>query len=232
MGQTDFNAVLDYVQSKLPAKPSITGKRIFMGEMGINYVASNNSGTQHEASNRAIFIKALNWGCPFVLYWEMYNNEIDATTGLPNGYWLITDQNEKTPLYNTYSSLYRMGKQWVTDYKEKNGMLPSITDYQKWALNWLSPAPTVIPQYPLGENPQDSIKVTRDNSTGLLTFIFPSLYVSEQAQLRIYSMEGKMLSMQTVKSTTINLSSYLSKGIYYIQLVSYKTNVGKKIIIR
>ena len=43
----------------------------------------------------------LEWGCPFVLCWQMYNNEF--ADGRENGYWLI---DEKVVLFSTQTSRY------------------------------------------------------------------------------------------------------------------------------
>jgi lysozyme family protein len=164
--QLDYNALLDYVESKLPAKPSITGKRVFIGEMGYNYLNSNLSGSVHDSNNRDIFVKALNWGCPFVLYWEFYNNEIDAN-GISQGFWLITDQNVKTPLYYTFSNLYQNGKQYVTDYKKSHGILPTIQEYQAWAVKQLSITPVCLITTERNDTLMGTVTTTKVYDTGV-----------------------------------------------------------------
>jgi hypothetical protein len=54
-------------------------------------------------------IAAIEWGCPFVLYWELYDNE--GTTDKPGGFWLINEKNEKQPLWHTHLALLRMGEE-------------------------------------------------------------------------------------------------------------------------
>jgi hypothetical protein len=46
----------------------------------------------------------LELGCPFVLYWEMYNNEV--VNGVQNGFWMINDRGEKQPVYYTHRDYY------------------------------------------------------------------------------------------------------------------------------
>ncbi len=46
---------------------------------------------------RHVMRAGLKWGCPFVLYWEMYNNEV-TPDGRQRGFWLIDDHGIKQPV--------------------------------------------------------------------------------------------------------------------------------------
>jgi hypothetical protein len=129
--QSEYNNVLNYIEGNLPARPHIKGKRVFVGEMGKSAMDFSFSKTQHEQVNRDNIKKALGWGAPFILYWEMYNNEIKD--GTQRGFWLIDDKNEKWPLYNTFSNFYSKAKNWVKEQKQKNNRLPSQDEYMNWA---------------------------------------------------------------------------------------------------
>lgn len=131
--QSEYNAVLGYIEENLPAKPQIEGKRVFIGEMGIKAKALNFSKSRHESVNRANISKALKWGAPFVLYWEMYNNEVHD--GIEEGLWLIDDKNEKWPLYYTFSNFYEDAKIWVYTQKEELNRLPTREEYLNWAVS-------------------------------------------------------------------------------------------------
>jgi hypothetical protein len=120
----------------------------------------------HDSNNRDVFVKALNWGCPFVLYWEFYNNEIDAN-GISQGFWLITDQNVKTPLYYTFSNLYQNGKQYVTDYKKSHGILPTIQEYQAWAVRQLSITPVCLITTERNDTLMGTVTTTKVYDTGV-----------------------------------------------------------------
>ncbi|MCF8380097.1 MAG: IPT/TIG domain-containing protein [Bacteroidales bacterium] len=130
--QEEYSAVLDYIETNLPPKPQLAGKRVFIGEMGIKAKAFNFSKTQHESVNRANILKAIEWGAPFVLYWEMYNNEI--VNEIQQGLWLIDDKNEKWPLYYTFSNFYEDAKVWVSTQKEELNRLPTREEYLNWAV--------------------------------------------------------------------------------------------------
>lgn len=96
---------LDYIEGQMRPRAEIEakfGRRVFLGEYG--YPAARFSELAMDARAREVMKIALQWGCPFVLYWEMYNNERDEAGG-QIGYWLIDDKNKKTPLYETHRAL-------------------------------------------------------------------------------------------------------------------------------
>jgi hypothetical protein len=136
LGQAEYNQVLNYIEGNLPKREHIKGKRVFVGEMGRSAMDFSFSKTQHEQVNRENVRKALVWGAPFVLYWEMYNNEIKD--GIQRGFWLIDDKNEKWPLYNTFSSFYTKAKTWVAAQKKALNRMPTREEYLKWANSTLS----------------------------------------------------------------------------------------------
>ncbi|MBV5315008.1 MAG: IPT/TIG domain-containing protein [Prolixibacteraceae bacterium] len=131
LSQSEYNQVLNYIEGNLPKRDHIKGKRVFIGEMGRSAMDFSFSKTQHESVNRENIRKALVWGAPFVLYWEMYNNEIKD--GIQRGFWLIDDKNEKWPLYYTFSNFYTKAKSWVAGQKQTLKRLPTREEYLSWA---------------------------------------------------------------------------------------------------
>jgi len=91
---------------------------------------------KHEQVNREIIIKYLKWGPRFILYWEMYNNEIDKD-GNQVGYWLINNKDVKQPLYFTFQKLYTNGKKYVVDFNQQHGRYPNAEEYSAWAVTFL-----------------------------------------------------------------------------------------------
>lgn len=132
----EVHETLDYVESKLPKKDTISGKRVFIGEFGIPAEAVDFEGKEHMKRNREIMLRFLQWGCPFVLYWEMYNNEI--RDGKQRGFWLINDKNEKQPLYYLFQNLYKEANRYISDFQQTHKRRSSVTEYQAWAIDWLS----------------------------------------------------------------------------------------------
>jgi hypothetical protein len=136
LNQTEYNSVLNYIEGNLPPRPQITGKRVFIGEMGRCAQDFSFSKPQHELVNRENIRKAVSWGAPFVLYWEIYNNEIKD--GVQRGFWLIDNTNAKWPLYTTLSDFYKKAKQWVYNQKKTLNRLPTREEYMSWVYSTLT----------------------------------------------------------------------------------------------
>lgn len=133
----NLKIALDYLESKLSPKPNLPkGKRVWIGEYG-NPSARFNDEMQNL---RSIWtIKAgLEWGTPFILYWEMYNNEIKPKTGKQVGYWLITDKGVKQPIWHTHNKFYKETNQFLKEYVSLNNRLPSFDTFRNAALKFES----------------------------------------------------------------------------------------------
>ncbi len=126
----ELREALDFIESKLPAKKGITGKRVFIGEYG--FPAIWNSPQEQDAKSRAVILTALDWGCPFVLYWEMYCNELDDR-GKQRGFWLIDDKNQKVPAYFMHQQFLTWAKKFVTG----SNRTPAFDEYRKAAVEFL-----------------------------------------------------------------------------------------------
>jgi len=78
----------------------------------------------------------LEWGCPFVLYWEMYNNEV--RDGRQRGFWLIDNMGRsKQPVYLTLQQYFRNARVWVTDFLRQRLRLPTSMEFDEAAVRWL-----------------------------------------------------------------------------------------------
>jgi hypothetical protein len=132
-----LHAALDYIEAKLPPKPGLAGKRVYIGEYGFPLSATKTP-EQQDLWSRDVCRAAVEWGCPFVLYWEMYCNEI--ADGKHRGFWLIDDKDRKQPLYFTHQRYYAGLRQFAADCKTKHGRPPTDAELRKQALELLSPA--------------------------------------------------------------------------------------------
>lgn len=112
-GEKRLISALDYIESKLPPK-NVPGKRIFIGEYGFPISAVNTPEAQREAS-LSVAIAALEWGCPFVLYWEIYDNEAEEGGANPKGYWMIDNKGVKQPIYKSHYDYYNWARQYVSE---------------------------------------------------------------------------------------------------------------------
>lgn len=131
-----FHAILDFIENHLPDKENIEGKRVFIGEYARPARSVSFSKFEHESVNRDIMVNAISWGTPFVLYWEMYNNEIEHDEH--TGFWLIDDTGIKWPFYYTHSQALLAGQNWVKKFKDDFQRKPSPDEYMDWLAKVLS----------------------------------------------------------------------------------------------
>ncbi len=134
-----LTAALDFIEEHLPQKSGIPGKRVWIGEYGypVGRGGAHDPKTPQEQDRRSRIMMrvALEWGCPFVLWWEMYNNEV--RDGKHNGFWLIDDKGEKQPIYHTHQKFYDTAKEYVAGFLADNGRVPTAEEFKEIAVTWL-----------------------------------------------------------------------------------------------
>jgi hypothetical protein len=128
-----LTSALDYIESKLPPKPGIEGRRVFIGEYG--FPAVSNTPERQRDLSREVMRAGLTWGCPFVLYWEMFCNE--KSEGVHRGFWLIDDKGAKQPVYNLHARFLSRAREWVAEFARGEGRPPTQAEYQAAAPAWL-----------------------------------------------------------------------------------------------
>lgn len=133
--QHDLLPALDAIEAKLPPKPSITGRRVFIGEYGMP--ARERSAEEQRDLALSVARAALEWGCLFALYWEMYNNEVTAA-GEQRGFWMIDDRGEKQPVYHLHRDTLTWARQFVADHVAAEGGPPSEAAFRRAALEYLA----------------------------------------------------------------------------------------------
>ena len=130
----ELKAALDFIESRLPAKSGIPGKRVWIGEYG--FPAIKFSPEEQDRLSRRVMRVGLEWGSPFVLYWEMYNNEVDEN-GRQRGFWLIDDKEARQPLYYTHQNFYRWAKEYSANFAKAEGRAPTSDEFRKAAVAYL-----------------------------------------------------------------------------------------------
>ena len=214
-GQARYNSVLNYIESKLPPKAGIPGKRVFIGEVGRSFRDSGDI-IKHESDNRALFKTAIAWGCPFVLYWEMYNNETDADGQI--GFWLINDKNEKQPLYYTFTSFYEAAKQYVANFKLTNTRVPNSTEYAVWASNYLTTKPNTFGQTTYVGAPTTAANTTCPNGNVTSgpsgTCTSPTTFIGNTIKAYVGSISGTIATVNLVRcdGTAFGTGTYFLKN--------------------
>ncbi len=85
---------------------------------------------------------ALEWGCPFALYWELYNNEV-GSDGSQSGFWMIDSANVRQPVFETHRGYYAWTRQFVAEAVAQTTRPPSELAFRKAALAFLDRLPPV-----------------------------------------------------------------------------------------
>lgn len=133
----ELEAALNHIEDRLPPKDGIPGRRVFIGEYG--FPAEHNSPAEQDSRSRQVVRVALTWGCPFALYWELFNNEV--TEGRQRGFWLIDDQGHKQPVYHTHALFYAWAREFVAGFRAANGREPDPGEFGQAAVAFLDSLP-------------------------------------------------------------------------------------------
>lgn len=129
----DLFAALNHIESKLRPRPGISGKRVFIGEYG--FPARRYSPEEQNRKSIEVMIAGIEWGCPFVLYWELYDNE--GTSENPGGFWMIDEEGRKQPIWRTHQRYFQWARNHMTDVKERTGQFPEDAKFRSAASNYL-----------------------------------------------------------------------------------------------
>jgi len=120
---------LDYLATVLRPKPGVPGNRVFIGEYGFS--RRSFSEAERDRKSREIMSIGLEYGCPFILAWQMYNNEY--SDGAENGYWLIDDKGVKQLLWHTHHNFYKRARRHVATVLRETGKVPSPDEFARFA---------------------------------------------------------------------------------------------------
>ena len=125
---------LNYIESRLRPRPGIEGKRVFIGEYG--FPARRYTPVEQNDRTIETMRAALDWGCPFALYWELYSNEMNQ--GKLGGFWLIDDKDVKQPVYFTHQRYLAWARAYVDEAVQRTGKAPSDDAFHKAASDFLA----------------------------------------------------------------------------------------------
>lgn len=132
LGNMDtLKQALDYIDRMMPAKDGLPGRRVFIGEYGFPLTKAGTPEEQDRLS-RDVCRTALQWGCPFVLYWELYCNEIQD--GKHRGFWLINDHGTEQPFYHTLKQYYAGMRLFRERFKAEHAREPMREEWLPEAL--------------------------------------------------------------------------------------------------
>ena len=85
---------LDFIAFNTPDSPDFGDKNVFLGEYG--FAENLWSAVDYQKGIANATMTALSWGCQYLLYWQLYCNELQAGATAPvtsntdvKGFWLI-----------------------------------------------------------------------------------------------------------------------------------------------
>lgn len=133
-----LKAALAFIEQQLPPKPAIAGRRVFIGEYG--FPAIRHTPTEQDRLSRQVMRAGLEWGTPLILYWAIYNNEVEPD-GRQRGYWLIDDGGVKQPAYETHASFLAWARRHAAETISRSGRPPSAAEFRAAAIAHLDAAP-------------------------------------------------------------------------------------------
>ncbi|MBN1480839.1 hypothetical protein JXA70_11240 [candidate division KSB1 bacterium] len=132
--------VLDYIESKLEAKSNVPGKRVWIGEYGFPFGRFRDSDPQtpneQNIMSLAVAQAALEWGTPFCLYWEFYNNVIENNRHA--GFWMVDSANVEQPVYTSHKNYYEWCVTWLRHFQEQHNVILPDSLFRVAAVSWLN----------------------------------------------------------------------------------------------
>jgi len=134
LAAADLYTTLNYMQAHLPTNKAglVPGERMWIGEYGWGY----DSPSAQEPLTRSYMQRLLGWnaggqGLPYILFWEMYNNQAASLAPATN-FYLISPAGVKAPCYYLHEYFLNKARLLTAQFNETNGALP--TDPQFAAL--------------------------------------------------------------------------------------------------
>jgi len=126
---------LDYIQSKTK-RPISREKNVFIGEFGFPLDVVKTQENQVRLSKS--FIQAtVEWGCPFILYWQIYENEANESEN-GRGQGLIDNSGRKTLLHDFLQKFLNESNGYIVKSEGQKGTPPTETEYRRFAVRLLS----------------------------------------------------------------------------------------------
>jgi hypothetical protein len=102
---------LDFIAAHAPDSPDFGNRNVYLGEFGMPENVHSLEKVQIAIPNAVR--TALDWGCPYIVYWQLYCNELkDPSTKVPitsndavRGFWLIRPDGTKAWTWDYFHGL-------------------------------------------------------------------------------------------------------------------------------
>jgi hypothetical protein len=106
---------LDFIAANAPDSPAFGSHNVYLGEFGMP--ENNYSLAQLQTAIPNAVQTGLKWGCPYIVYWQLYCNELkDPKTTPPvktndavRGFWLIRPDGTKSWVWDYFQDLLAAG---------------------------------------------------------------------------------------------------------------------------
>jgi hypothetical protein len=106
-----FREALDFIAANMPDSPDFGNRNVYLGEFGMP--ENEYSAEQIRKAIPNAVQTALNWGCPYLVYWQLYCNELKAPKKQPpvhsndavRGFWLIRPDGSKAWTWDYFYKL-------------------------------------------------------------------------------------------------------------------------------
>lgn len=103
---------LDFIAANMPDSPDFGDRNVYIGEFGMP--ENQYSGEQIRKAISSAVQTGLDWGCPYIVYWQLYCNELrDPKTKPPvqsndavRGFWLIRPDGSKAWTWDYFHRLF------------------------------------------------------------------------------------------------------------------------------
>ncbi len=108
----EIGQALDYIAENAIDSEYFGNKNVFIGEYGI---PENEWGQEAMMTvTKNVVETGLEWGCPYIVYWQLYCNEPKKGVEIPSwelddfrGFWLIRPDGSKTDVYNYFKHILK-----------------------------------------------------------------------------------------------------------------------------
>jgi hypothetical protein len=106
-----FREALDYIAANMPDSPAFGNRNVYVGEFGIP--ANEHPAERIRGLVPHVVETARSWGCPYIVYWQLYCNELSAPRQLPpvssndavRGFWLMRPDGSKAWTWDYFYGL-------------------------------------------------------------------------------------------------------------------------------
>lgn len=112
-----FREALDFIAANMPDSPDFGNRNVYVGEFGMP--ENEFSAEQIQKAIPNVAETALAWGCPYIIYWQLYCNELKDRRQLSpvqsndavRGFWLIRPDGSKAWTWEYFYELLNMSSQ-------------------------------------------------------------------------------------------------------------------------